>query len=61
MNNQTQFNDNRMEVKSVPEQKKPNPVNILSVLEEGNLQKRFFSGQITVEEYKRKKKILKME
>ena len=60
MNNQTQLNNTRNEPKSASEQKIPNPVNILSFLEEGDLQKRFFSGQITVEEYQRKKKILKM-
>lgn len=59
MNNQTQFNNNRNESKNTSGQTILNPVNILSFLEEGNLQKRFFSGQITVEEYQRKKKMLK--
>jgi hypothetical protein len=56
MNNQTKFNNNRNEPKSTSTQKIPNPVNFLSFLEEGNLQKCFFSGQITLEEYKKKKK-----
>jgi hypothetical protein len=42
MNNQTPLINNRNESNSPPEQKIPNPVNILSFLEEGNLQKRFF-------------------
>jgi len=60
MNKQTQFTYNRNESKNTSKQTIPNPVNILSFLEEGNLQKRFFSGQITVEEYQKRKKILKM-
>ncbi|HTA28437.1 MAG TPA: hypothetical protein VK809_11645 [Bacteroidia bacterium] len=60
MYNQTLLNDNRIELQSAPEQKIPEPVNILFFLEESNLQKRFFSGQITTEEYERKKKKLKI-
>lgn len=59
MNNQKPLNNNRDELESAPEQKNPNPVNIESFLEEGKLQKRFFSGQITVEEYHRKKRCWK--
>jgi hypothetical protein len=60
MNNPEQLNNNRNESNYTPEQKNPDQVNILSLLEEGNLQKQFFSGRITIEEYKRKKKMLKM-
>jgi hypothetical protein len=60
MYNQTVPNDSRNDIRSSPELKIPNPVNIVSFLEEGNLQKCFFSGQITIEEYQRKKKMLKM-
>ena len=61
MSNQPQPDNNPNESNSTQEQKNPDPVNILSFMEEGNLQKEFFSGQITVEEYQRRKKMLKMD
>jgi hypothetical protein len=60
MNNLLPPNNDLSESDSTPEQKNPDPVNIMSFMEEGNLQKEFFSGQITVEEYERRKKMLKM-
>ena len=59
MNNQSQSDNNPDESNSSPEQKNQDTVNILSIMEEGNLQKEFFSGQITIEEYHRRKKMLK--
>ena len=52
--------NNRNEAIISPELKTQKPVNIKLFLEEGNLQKLFFSGQITPEEYRKKKKILKI-
>ena len=60
MNNLLPPNNDLSESNRPPEQKNPDPVNIMSFMEEGNLQKEFFSGQITVEEYERRKKMLKM-
>jgi hypothetical protein len=60
MNNPEQLNYNRNELNNTPEQKKSDQVNILSLLEEGNLQKQFFSGQITIEEYQKRKNMLKI-
>ncbi len=60
MNTQRQLNQNLNDITSTPVEKNPNPVNILPFLEIGNLQKCFFSGQITLEEYQKRKRILKI-
>jgi uncharacterized membrane protein len=46
--------------KSVPEQKKNQSQERASLMEESDLQKRFFSGQITSEEYEKKKGLLRI-
>jgi hypothetical protein len=60
MENPTELKVIWSKAKSVPEQKSAQSQDSVSLIKESDLQKRFFSGQITAEEYQKKKEQLRI-